>query len=140
MVSGITLLILLFLAPLILGVAAALACVQARRRILKWFLAAMALLSLAFVAWLAWDSTPYLYAVYLEEQWRAAKPKTKTELESHLSLYREQAIDPAQSDWGRYHELKPDERMVQYLILGRAPLDVVYNSSNDIVAIYTSYE
>jgi hypothetical protein len=30
--------------------------------------------------------------------------------------------------------------MVQYLILGQAPLDVVYDSEDRLQAIYTSYE
>ena len=37
-------------------------------------------------------------------------------------------------------DLKPGERMIQYMILYRAPLDVVYTTNDTIVAIYTSYE
>jgi len=30
--------------------------------------------------------------------------------------------------WGRDYVLKPDERMIQYLIFAKEPLDVVFDS------------
>ena len=83
---------------------------------------------------------PYLWASLLESKWYPANPKTKAELESYLSLYAQHDIQPLHSDWGRNHQLKPGERMTQYLLLWSAPLDVVYSSNDMIVAIYTSYE
>jgi hypothetical protein len=82
----------------------------------------------------------YLYAVYLEDQWMLAKPKTKAELEVFLHCYSTQVIQPSESLWGNGYKLRKNERMVQYLILWNAPLDVVYDSENNIKAIYTSYE
>lgn len=65
---------------------------------------------------------------------------TRVQLESFLSLYSQREIQPSQSDWGRDYQLKPGERMIQYMLLYRAPLDVVYTTNDTIAAIYTSYE
>jgi len=83
---------------------------------------------------------PYLWALHLESSWSPAQPKTRSELESYLSLYSQKDISPMQSEWGRNHVLQPGERMTQYLLLWSAPLDVVYRSNDMIGAIYTSYE
>ena len=96
-------------------------------------------LLLAFLAVVA-DIAPYLWALHLEAKWRAAHPKTKAQLERFLSLYSERKIQPAQSMWGHDYRLQAGETMMQYRLLYNAPLDVVYTSSNTIVAIYTSYE
>lgn len=83
---------------------------------------------------------PYTWALYLESRWSPAQPKTKVELESFLSLYSQHRIQPSESMWGNRHELKPGEYMNQYLLLGSAPLDVVYTPTGTIVSIYTSHE
>jgi len=93
----------------------------------------------AFIAALV-AFVPYAWACSLERRWRPANPKTKAELESYLSLYTQKDIQPAQSEWGNQYQLQPGERMTRYLLLGNAPLDVVYSSSNTIAAIFTSYE
>ena len=82
----------------------------------------------------------YIYAVHLEEQWINADTKTKAELEIFLHYYSTSVIKPSESLWGNRHKLRNGERMVQYLILWSMPLDVVYDSKNNIKAIYTSYE
>ncbi len=83
---------------------------------------------------------PYFWASYLESRWSPANPRTKSELESFLSLYSKREIQPSESDWGRNHKLKPGEHMTQYLLCWSQPLDVVYRSDDTIVTIYTSYE
>ena len=88
----------------------------------------------------AHDVVAYLYALGLEVRWSRADPQTKEGLEKYLWLYSEHVISPGDSEWGSGYELRPGERMVQYLILWRAPLDVVYDSANRIQAIFTSYE
>jgi hypothetical protein len=82
---------------------------------------------------------PYIWALHLESKWRPADPKTRAELESHLSLYTKRDIPPDQSGWGRDYKLQSGERMTRYSLLG-SPLDVVFTSNDSIVAIYTSYE
>ncbi|MDB6068565.1 MAG: hypothetical protein JWR26_4773 [Pedosphaera sp.] len=84
--------------------------------------------------------TPYWWALHLETKIAAANPTTQAQLEAFLSLYTQREIQPSQSDWGHDYQLQPGERMTQYLLLYRAPLDVVYTSSNTIVAIFRSYE
>ena len=82
----------------------------------------------------------YGWALHLESKWRSAETKTRADLEACLSLYSHHEIEPSESGWGSTHELKNGEKMVQYLLLWSAPLDVVYDADDRVVAIYTSYE
>ncbi len=82
----------------------------------------------------------YIYAGYLESKWVAASPQTQSDLEKVLNLYSKHSIDPKDSMWGYDYVLKNDEKMIQYLILWKAPLDVVYNRNDEIKRIFTSYE
>jgi hypothetical protein len=82
----------------------------------------------------------YIYAIYLESKWAPAHPKTRVGLEKYLHLYSVRTIQPSQSQWGNHYNLADNERMVQYLILWSAPLDVVYDRNDNIVQIFTSYE
>jgi hypothetical protein len=87
------------------------------------------------------DLTAYSYALHLESKWIRSEPNTRAELESLLALSRASEISPEESLWGRWFvSLKPGERMVQYRILGVAPLDVVYDRHDHIQSIITSYE
>jgi hypothetical protein len=86
------------------------------------------------------DFISYIYALTLESTWRRARPRTKSELEERLHLYGTRNIAPAESCWGRSHTLRPGDTMLQYQILWHAALDVVYDSSDRIVVIFTSYE
>jgi hypothetical protein len=132
--------IILFVLPLTLGMAALLFAAKFRR---KWARITVRIIGstflLAFVVSVA-ETAPYFWALHLEAKWSAANPKTKAQLESLLSLYSEHEIQTSQSMWGHDHQLQPGERMIQYRLLYTEPLDVVYTSSNTIVAIYTSYE
>ena len=83
---------------------------------------------------------PYMWALHLEEKWSALQPKTRSQLESCLSLYSRHEIRPSESMWGRSHVLRDGDRMIQYLLMWRTPLDVVYDHDNRVVQIYTSYE
>ena len=94
---------------------------------------------LGFLAGVA-EIAPYFCALHLESKWSAAKPTTQAQLEACLSLYTQRNIQPSQSDWGHSYQLGPGERMTQYRLLYRAPLDVVYGGNDTIVVIYTSYE
>jgi hypothetical protein len=100
--------------------------------------------TVALVAVIIWftanGSTAYLYALYLECKWQPQNPKSKLELEQYLHLYSTKVIQPTDSEWGRNDKLNKDERMMRYLILWSAPLDVVYDRSDNIKAIHTSYE
>ena len=83
---------------------------------------------------------PYFYARHLERQWKPAHPATKAEFERYLHFYFEDVVDRRTSPWGWDYVPKENERMVQYLLLWSAPLDVVYDDEDRIVRIYTSYE
>ena len=130
----------LIIVPLILC-GAVIETVRRRRtkgaRVVGSVLLAIPLTIFVFCLWLL---APYAWASHLEVHWRRAKPRTRSELESHLALYSLREIQPTQSDWGRNHQLTPGEQMFQHLLLWSAPLDVVYTSNGVIAAIYTSYE
>ncbi len=134
------LIFVVFVLPLVLGVASLFSARVFRRlwaRIAVPIICSVLLLAcFAVVAEIA----PYLWALHLEAEWYPANPKTKAQLESFLSLYSVREIRASQSMWGHDYQLQPGERMMQYRLLYRAPLEVVYTSSNTIVAIYTSYE
>jgi hypothetical protein len=91
-----------------------------------------------------WDAghemVAYVWAVHLENTWQRAQPRTRAELERSLSLYTVREIRPSESCWGSRREPASDEKMMQYLILWHAPLDVVYDGSDRIRMIYASYE
>lgn len=109
----------------------------------RWVRTLLAVLALSIGlpgTWVAADTGSYVWALHLESKWWQAKPKTRTEMESYLALYRVKTIQPQESMWGNRHLLKPGEQMVQYMILWNAPLDVVYDRDDRIVARYTSYE
>ena len=42
--------------------------------------------------------------------------------------------------WGRDYVLKPDERMIQYLVFAKEPFDVVLDRESNVVVAFTSYE
>lgn len=83
---------------------------------------------------------PYLWALHLESKWMVAHPKTRTEMESHLSLYSMREIQPAQSGWGSKHVLLEGDQMIQYMLFWTQPLEVVYDKNDRMIASYTSYE
>ena len=101
--------------------------------------ALLAIVAAVFLYVLA-DLTAYAYACHLESNWSKANSKTKVELEKYLNLYSEKVIDQKTSMWGHDHKMAANERMVQYLILWLAPLDVVYDDRDNVKTIYTSYE
>lgn len=128
------------LVPLALGVGSL--CVMPRIRnvwvqIPAFFLGVCSLL---FFATQLITAGPYVWAVNLEEKWTEAKPKSREELESHLSLYTETVSESGFPGWGMNHEYEPGDYMVRYNILWNAPLDVVYTSDDLLVATYTTYE
>jgi hypothetical protein len=130
----------MFILPLSLAMALLIAAFRLRR---KWARITSGIVGLLFL--LAFGISvvqfaPYAWALHLESKWTQAQPSTKAQLESLLSLYSQHDIQPTQSLWGHDHELHSGERMVQYLLLWREPLDVVYSTNDRIVAIYTSYE
>jgi hypothetical protein len=100
-----------------------------------------AIMTLSLLAAVA-EIAPYVWALHLETKWSAVHPDTRVQLESFWSLYSVREIKPFQSSWGSDYVLRPGERMIQYRLLysPRAPLDVVYTRSDNITAIFTSYE
>ena len=56
------------------------------------------------------------------------------------AFYTKQAIVPSNSMWGSTYTLKPGERMIQYLVFAKEPLDVVFDRESRVVAAFTSYE
>jgi len=81
----------------------------------------------------------YLYCLAREKSWLEAK--TEAELDHRmLMFYSKRAIAPLKSIWGSNYKLKPGERMVQYLVFSKEPLDVVFDSRSRVITAFTSYE
>jgi len=81
----------------------------------------------------------YFYCLTREESWLAAN--TEAELDRRMcAFYTKRSIAPSNSMWGGDYALKPGERMVQYLIFAKEPLDVVFDSQSRVVTAFTSYE
>jgi hypothetical protein len=81
----------------------------------------------------------YLYCLVRQNSWHAAK--TEVELDHRmLAFYTKHNISPSESMWGSGYILKPDERMVQYLVFGKEPFDVVFDAQSRVVVAFTSYE
>lgn len=93
----------------------------------------------AAIALCYYTSLSYVYCLAREKSWLAAK--TEAELDGRMwTFYTKRSIAPSNSMWGRSYALKPDERMIQYLIFGKEPLDVVFDRESRVVAAFTSYE
>lgn len=131
---------LLFVVPLLLGTGLIIAALRYRQKWVRWFAGTGGVAFVVVFLVTVSGSAPYLWALHLESKWSPAKPRSEVELESYLSLYSKKEIQPSESAWGCEHRLQAGERMIQYLLLWSAPLDVVYSSDGELVAIYTSYE
>ena len=126
--------------PLIISL---LLCFAARRVPTRWLrvlLGDFGICLLLSSLYYAIQVAPYLWALHLEQRWIAAQPTTRAEFESCLSLYSEHDIQPYQSVSGSHEQLRPGDHMIEYLLLWKAPSDVVYDSNDVITQIYTSYE
>lgn len=113
------------------------------KKIVKWMGGVtIGLLSLVVGFLLLTGEHSYIFALILESRWSKANPTSKAQLESYLHCYKTREIQPSQSMWGNQYQMKPGERMTQYCLLWdeRCPLDVVYDDSDNIKAIFTSYE
>ncbi|HEX7861113.1 MAG TPA: hypothetical protein VF773_12340 [Verrucomicrobiae bacterium] len=81
----------------------------------------------------------YMYCLLREESWMAAK--TEAQLDRRVfAFYTKQRIPPKDSSWGWNYVLKRGERMIQYMIFGKEPFDVVLDEKSQVVAAVTSYE
>jgi hypothetical protein len=134
------LLVLFVILPVGLGLALILAASCLRSQWTRAIARIAGTVILLFALFVTFEGATYLWALHLESKWAPAEPKSRAELEGFLSPYSQRVIEPPQSGWGSDHELRSGERMVQYRLLYRAPLDVVYTTNDAIVAIYTSYE
>ena len=86
-------------------------------------------------------ATPFSYWYCLERQESWLASKTETELDRRMfAFYTKRSISPSESSRGRDYVLRPNERMVQYLVFGKEPFDVVFDSGSSVVAAFTSYE
>ena len=130
----------MILIPLIAAVASLVMFVVVKRRPAKISLLVLGLASGALGVILNASTISYLWAGVLEVRWSKADPKTRREMESYLSLYRISEINPFESSWGKLHVMRDGDRMLRYVILWDAPLDVVYDRDDRVQAIYTSYE
>ena len=112
-----------------------------RRRTRFFLISALAVITFVGVAIALCYGTPlsYLYCLARENSWLAAK--TEAQLDHRMwTFYTKRSIAPSNSMWGRDYVLKPDERMIQYLVFAKEPFDVVLDRESNVVVAFTSYE
>ena len=68
------------------------------------------------------------------------KPGNRQQVEELLYLHTTREIEMRESLWGSAYVLRPGEKCMQYMILGREPIDVVYDSEGEVCQIFASYE
>lgn len=132
--------LLIFGVPALIAAALFAGAIAVKRRWAKWTLAGLGAVSVALLSVIIAQWGSYMWASHLEAKWFPAKPSTRAEMESYLSLYRAREIQPSASEWGHNHVLREGDKMVQYMILWNAPLEVVYDRDGKLLAYYTSYE
>lgn len=101
------------------------------------------LLSLVLVSFFVFSSSGhYIVALLMERQWAKANPKSRRDFEQYLYCYNKIQIDPKQSLWGKHYTLLDGDVMIQYQICWDkdCPLDIVYDSNDQVRAVFTSYE
>jgi len=109
------------------------------RRGITWCGLGLILISTLAIIGLYITPLSYLYCLARENSWLRATDQRDLERRL-LAFYTKNPIEPTDSMWGRGHELTHGQKMIQYLIFGKEPLDVVYSDQGSIEAIYTSYE
>lgn len=105
-----------------------------RRKLI--LVAAVALVGLC----LLFPFVSYRLADHEYEKLVQAKPATKAEVERILFLYSAKQIDIKKSSWGKTYQLESGDVCFQYLILGREPIDIVFNQENHVKAVFSSFE
>jgi hypothetical protein len=83
---------------------------------------------------------PYRVADAQYEQLVRLQPKTRQEVERTLRFYMSKPVAMEKSLWGREHTLGEHEVCVQYLILAREPIEVVYGPNDEVRRVFASYE
>jgi hypothetical protein len=82
----------------------------------------------------------YRVADYEYEKLVQLKPDTKDAVERILFLCSIKQIDIKNSLWGKHYQIESGDVCFQYLILGREPIDIVFNRENHVTAIFSSFE
>jgi len=87
-----------------------------------------------------YSAAPYILATYQYERLVAERPSSRAQLEGMLFLYSAERIEITNSLWGTNIVLEPGEYCWQYKILWREPIDVIYDSSDNVKYILPSFE
>jgi hypothetical protein len=104
----------------------------------KVFLVATALVVVALAV--LYPAMSYWLADYEYNRLIRLHVGTKTEVERVLFLYSKHQIDIKKSLWANNYKLANGEVCYQYLILGREPIDIVFDSDGNVMTIASSYE
>ena len=92
------------------------------------------------VFWLGLYTSGYFLAHYEYEKLIKAEPKTRTEVEDILFLYKSKNIGAEKSMWGKEYSMKEQEYCRQYVILLMNPIDVIYDQNDNVIRVFASYE
>lgn len=123
------------------------------RKIIKILSVLLAIFLITIIVWFHNTGVfSYIYTLNLENQWNKleesnkllSKKTSRMDFEKILYkipfLVKHKKVTPAQSGWGNDYKMQDGEIMIQYTIASKCDMEVVYDSNNDIVVIFTSYE
>jgi hypothetical protein len=89
---------------------------------------------------LLYPAVSYWWADHEYRKLIRQKVGTKADVESLLFLYSAKQIEIKESMWGRDYKLRPGDFCVQYNIMGRDPIDIIFDHDNRVQMILSSYE
>jgi len=107
-----------------------------KRKLTVWISCAVVVGLLYFLYSLA----SYRLADYQYEMLLKSQVKSKADVERILFLYSVKPIDIKESLWGNTYKIGQGESCCQYRILGREPIDVVFDAQGQVKHIFSSYE
>jgi hypothetical protein len=112
-----------------------------KRRWLMVKIGKLILLAAVFLgAYIIFRIISYYLADHEYEKLVQIKPATRVEVEQVLFLYSAKQIDIKKSMWGKTYQLESGDVCLQYLILWREPIDIVFDKENHVKAIFSSFE
>lgn len=86
------------------------------------------------------DFISYPIAYWQYERLVSRRPASRTELEGRLWWFSGSAFSCAESAWTSIRSEKAAVTCERYLILGKEPIEVSYDSEGKVVAIFPSFE
>lgn len=82
----------------------------------------------------------YGVASYQYRKLVVGSPDSRLAVERRLWFSSQQAMECSDSAWTQGYSDEPDRRCRRYMVLGREPIDVVYDGQENVIAILSAFE